>query len=119
MQPWYKFFYRRNESSAASSLLGWNVEASNLSAVVCALSYSIQPLNVPVNVNEVNNPAQIITAEPATRATKLLDCRLAISTASLVASLQLLPIRYHPCRTTRLRCASCHCKIVIRPWTPF
>jgi hypothetical protein len=66
-------FYRRNESSAASSLLRWNVEASNLSAVVCALSYSIQPLNVTINVNEVNNPAQIITAEPATRATKLLD----------------------------------------------
>lgn len=65
--------YQRNESSAANSSLGWNVEARNLSAVMCAVSYSIQPVNVTIDVTGVKNLARIFVTEPTTRTAKLLD----------------------------------------------
>jgi hypothetical protein len=68
-----QFSYQRNESAAANSSLGWNVEIGNLSVAMCAPSYSIQPLNVTIDVSGTNIAAQIRTTKPATRTTKQLD----------------------------------------------
>jgi hypothetical protein len=94
LQPWYNFnaplpdsdpcanawrlvfaqlSYGRNESAPLNSSLGWNVEAGNLSVVMCTLSYSIQSLNITFGVSNANDAVQVRTTNPATRKAKLLD----------------------------------------------
>jgi hypothetical protein len=64
---------KETKARPQTSSLGWNVDIGNPSVAMCAPSYSIQPLNVTIDVSGTNSAAQIRTTKPATRTTKQLD----------------------------------------------
>jgi hypothetical protein len=86
-----QFSYERNESAPLNSSLGWNVEVSNVSVVMCTPSYSIQPLNITLDVGNANDTVQVQTTNPATRKAELLD-GFSIQNFSQVLSDQFLGV---------------------------
>ena len=67
------FHYARVEGVPSNTTKGWNINYSNLTSLTCFPSYSIQPVNVTIDITNFTEASHITLSEPLDRTSTLLE----------------------------------------------
>ena len=67
------FHYARVDGVPSNTTKGWNIDYTNLTSLTCFPSYSIQPVNVTIEITNFTEASHITLSEPLNRTSVLLE----------------------------------------------